>query len=93
MTTVYAKGAAWNETHYANPHFNELLVAARSETDDQKRAGMYAELQQLLHDDGGVIVIVFNNYVEANSKKLSHNTIAPKWEAEGLKIAERWWFA
>ena len=93
MTTVYAKGAAWNETHYANPHFNDLLVAARSEIDDKKRAGMYAELQQLLHDDGGVIVIVFNNYVEANSKKMAHNTIAPNWEADGLKIAERWWFA
>ena len=25
---------------------------------------MYAEMQQLLHDDGGVIVLVFNNYVE-----------------------------
>jgi len=93
MTLSYAKGAAWNETHYANPHFNDVLVAARSETDDKKRAGMYAELQQLLHDDGGVIVIVFNNYVEANSKKMAHNTIAPNWEADGLKIAERWWFA
>jgi len=93
FTTVYATGAAWNETHYANPKFQSLLLAARSETDDKKRAGMYAEMQQLLHDDGGVIVLVFNNYVEANSKKLAHNAIAPNWEADGLKIAERWWFA
>jgi peptide/nickel transport system substrate-binding protein len=93
FTTVYATGAAWNETHYANPKFQSLLLAARSETDDKKRAGMYAEMQQLLHDDGGVIVLVFNNYVEANSKKLAHAAIAPNWEADGLKIAERWWFA
>jgi len=93
FTTVYATGAAWNETHYANPKFQSLLLAARSETDDKKRAGMYAEMQQLLHDDGGVIVLVFNNYVEANSTKLAHNAIAPNWEADGLKIAERWWFA
>src|SRR5215469_16802801 len=93
FTTVYAKGAAWNETHYANPKFNDMLVAARSETDDKKRAQMYAEMQQLLHDDGGIIVLVFNNYVEANSKKLAHGTIAPNWEADGLKVAERWWFA
>ncbi|HYB10882.1 MAG TPA: ABC transporter substrate-binding protein [Alphaproteobacteria bacterium] len=93
FTVVYAKGAAWNETKWANPKFNELLVAARSETDDKKRASMYGEMQQLVHDDCGVIVLVFNNYVEANSKKLAHGTIAANWEADGLKIAERWWFA
>jgi peptide/nickel transport system substrate-binding protein len=93
FTVVYAKGAAWNETKWANPRFNDLLVAVRSETDDKKRAAMYAEMQQLVHDDGGVIVMVFNNYVEAHSKKLAHGKIASNWEVDGLKIAERWWFA
>jgi peptide/nickel transport system substrate-binding protein len=93
VTTVYAKGAAWNETHWDNARFNELLVAARGETDDKKRATMYAEIQQLIHDDGGVIVLVFYNYVEAATKKLAHGTIAPNYPADGLKIAERWWFA
>ena len=93
MTVVYAKGAAWNETKWANPKFNDILVQARSETDDKKRAGMYAELQQLVHDDGGVIVLVFNNYVEAGSKKLGHGPVAANWECDGLKVAERWWFA
>jgi peptide/nickel transport system substrate-binding protein len=93
VTTVYAKGAAWNETHWENARFNELLVAARGEIDDKKRGTMYAEMQQLIHDDGGVIVLVFNNYVEAATKKLAHGDIAPNWEADGLKIAERWWFA
>ncbi len=92
FTTTYAKGAAWNETHYADPRFNDLLVAARSETDEHKRAGMYQEMQQLVHDNGGVIVLVFNNYVEAGSSKLGHGKIAPNWECDGFKIAERWWF-
>ena len=93
MTVVYAKGATWNETHWDNPRFNELLVTARSELDDKKRMGMYAELQQLIHDDCGQIVIVFNNYVEACSKKLAHDQVAANWEVDGLKIAKRWWFA
>jgi peptide/nickel transport system substrate-binding protein len=93
FTVVYAKGAAWNETHWANPQFNELLVQARGETDDKKRAAMYTEMQQLVHDDGGLVLIVFNNYVDANSKKLAHGPIAANWEADGLRIAERWWFA
>lgn len=93
FTVVYAKGAAWNETKWANPRFNELLVQARGDTDDKKRAAMYAEMQQLVHDDGGVIVLVFNNYVDANSKKLAHGPIAANWEGDGLRIAERWWLA
>jgi peptide/nickel transport system substrate-binding protein len=92
FTVVYAKGAAWNETKWANPRFNDLLVIARAETDEKKRADMYAELQQLVHDDGGALVLVFNNYVDAHSKKLAHADIAPNWEVDGLRIAERWWF-
>jgi peptide/nickel transport system substrate-binding protein len=92
MTTTYAAGAAWNDTFWNHPRFNELLVAARGELDEAKRAAMYAEMQQLVHDDGGAIVLVFNNIVEAHSKELGHGEIAPNWEADGLKIAERWWF-
>jgi peptide/nickel transport system substrate-binding protein len=93
FSTAYAAGAAWNETAWENPRFNELLVAGRAETDDKKRAEMYAEMQQLVHGDGGVIVLVFNNFVDAHSKQLAHGEIAPNWEADGLKIGERWWFA
>ncbi len=38
FTLVYAKGASWNETKWSNPRFNELLIAARSETDNKQRA-------------------------------------------------------
>jgi peptide/nickel transport system substrate-binding protein len=93
LSVVYAKGAAWNETKWDNPHFNDILVQARSETDEKKRATLYAEAQQLIHDDCGQIVIVFNNYVEAASKKLAHGDIAANWECDGMKIAKRWWFA
>ncbi|HEV7251883.1 MAG TPA: peptide ABC transporter substrate-binding protein, partial [Mesorhizobium sp.] len=69
------------------------LVQARAETDEKKRADMYAEMQQLVHDDGGAIVLVFNNYVSAKSKKLGHDKVSPNWDNDGLKIAERWWVA
>ncbi|HRX35597.1 MAG TPA: ABC transporter substrate-binding protein [Aestuariivirga sp.] len=92
FTTAYAADAAWNDTFWKNPRFNELLVAARSETDEGKRAGMYAEMQQVLHDDGGLINLVFNSYVEAHVNTLGHGKVAVNWQLDGMKIAERWWF-
>lgn len=93
FTTAYAADAAWNDTFWKNPRFNELLVAARSETDSAKRGAMYAEMQQLLHDDGGLINIVFNSYVSAASTKVAHGPLLSNWEVDGFKIASRWWFA
>jgi len=93
FTTTYAAGADWNDTYWKNDRFNELLVQARGETDAAKRAAMYAEMQQINHDDNGNIVLVFNNYVSAASKRLAHGEVAPNWENDGLKIAERWWIA
>lgn len=92
MTTAYAADAAWNDTFWKNPRFNELLVAARSETDEAKRAAMYAEMQQLVHDDGGLINLVFNSYVEAHHSSLGHGKVAANWQLDGMRIAERWWY-
>jgi peptide/nickel transport system substrate-binding protein len=93
FATAYADDAAWNDAVWKHPKFNELLRAARSETDSAKRAAMYAEMQQIQHEDGGNIVIMFNNYVGAYSDKLAHGDIASNWDIDGMKIASRWWFA
>jgi len=93
FTAVYAADASWNETFWKNPRFNELLAAARAETDEPKRATMYAEMQQLVHDDGGLINLVFNSYVDAHVSTLAHGETAANWPLDGMKIAERWWFS
>jgi peptide/nickel transport system substrate-binding protein len=93
MTTAYAADATWNDTFWKHPRFNELLAAARAETDAGKRAGMYAEMQQILHDDGGVLVLMFNNYVEAHSKRVVHGELNSNYEHDGGQMYRRWWFA
>ncbi len=92
FTVAYAADAAWNDTFWKNPRFNELLLAARSETEDTKRAAMYAEMQQLVHDDGGLINLCFNSFVDAHSPNLGHGDLAANAAMDGFKIAERWWF-
>jgi peptide/nickel transport system substrate-binding protein len=93
MSISLAADAAWNDTNWKNPRFNELLLAARAETDEAKRATMYAEAQQLIHDDGGQTVLMFNNFVGALSTKIGHNTFNSDFDDDGGYMWERWWMA
>jgi peptide/nickel transport system substrate-binding protein len=93
LTYGYAADSNQNETSWKNPRFNELLVAGRSELDEKKRAEIYAEAQQLLHDDGGQIVVAFPQFVSAHTKKIAHGELIPGWDVDGMKIAQRWWTA
>ena len=93
FTYAYSADAASNDTFWKHPRFNELLVQARSETDDAKRAAMYAEMQQILHDDGGVTVIMFNNYVSAHWKEVAHGELHSNTDDDGARMFELWWFA
>jgi peptide/nickel transport system substrate-binding protein len=93
LTLAYTADSTQNETFWKNPRFNELLVAARSELDEKKRAEMYAECQQLVHDDGGLINLIFTTYVTAHSKKVAHDTLLSNYDMDGFRIAQRWWAA
>ena len=93
MTTAYEAGAAWNDTFWNHERFNVLLKEARAELDEKKRAEMYAEMQQILHDDGGIIVLMFNNFVGAHSKKVAHGDLNSNYDHDGGHVYRRWWFA
>ena len=97
-SSAYTRDNNWNDTAWrgteASKRFNEVVVQARSETDETKRQAQYFEAQQLLHDDGGAIVAMWANYISAHSKKLTHGEqVAANWQNDGNKLAERWWFA
>ena len=93
FSLVYAKGAEWNESHWDNARFNELLLTARAELDNALRAEMYAEMQGLVSSDGGTIIPVFVNYVDAANDKVAHAEVANNRFFDGWKIVERWWMA
>jgi peptide/nickel transport system substrate-binding protein len=53
---------------------------------------MYGEMQQLVRNDGGNIIPLFPNIVDAGSKKLGYEKIASNAELDGGRAAERMWF-
>ena len=93
FSTAYAAGADWNDTFWEHERFNKLLVQARAELDDAKRRSMYYEMQDLVSNEGGVVVPMFNNYVFAMSTKIAHGELQGNWDLDGALWMERWWFA
>ncbi len=94
FTLTYKDDAAWNESHWQNARFNKLLLQAKAELNEKRRADMYREMCQLSHDDGGTIIPIFVNFVGARNKKVQHGpSIASSWELDGGRGYHRWWFA
>lgn len=93
FTTAYAADAKYNDTFWKNDRFNELLLSARSEKDENKRRGTYVEMQRIVRDKGGVIVPMYISYFLGVSEKLSHGPTLKYADLDGYKLPERWWFA
>jgi peptide/nickel transport system substrate-binding protein len=94
LTTAYSAGAEWNDTFWDNSRFNELLVTARSELDEDKRRTMYHEMQAILNNDGGAIIPMFANYVFATGSDIvTGDQFSSHWEMDGERWMERWSFA
>jgi peptide/nickel transport system substrate-binding protein len=92
FTQGYSASSNWNESFWKNDRFNELLVSARAELDENKRRDMYREMQILVRDDGGSVVHLFANHISAYSQKVGvPEKVAGNWEFDGYKMIERWW--
>ncbi|MEQ9642304.1 MAG: ABC transporter substrate-binding protein [Alphaproteobacteria bacterium] len=94
LSLAYKDDAAWNESRWQNKRFNELLLAAKAELDEDKRTAMYREMQELARDDGGTIIPMFTNFVYARRKNVMHGeNLAASWQVDGARGCSRWWFA
>ncbi len=89
---TYAAGAKQNDTFWKHDRFNELLKEARSELDKKKRREKYVDMQSIVRDEGGAVIPMFANNVEAATTKLKLENPMGNWELDGLKLPERWWF-
>lgn len=93
FTLAYKDDAAWNESHWQNERFNELLLIAKAELDEKRRAEQYWEMCQLARDEGGTIIPMFTNFTYARSTKVAHGpSLAASWELDGGRGYHRWWF-
>ncbi len=93
FSQIYAADASWNDTYWKHERFNKLLLEARAELDTSKRRTLYVEMQQIVNNEGGVCLPLFQSDVMAYNDKLHvPEVVGNNWELDGAKSAERWWF-
>ncbi len=59
LDLAYHSEAPWNESHYSDARVDDLIEIARSSLDQAERTAAYKEIQQILLDDGPVVVPYF----------------------------------
>jgi peptide/nickel transport system substrate-binding protein len=91
LAVAYGPDAPWNESHFKNPRFTELLALARAETDEAKRKPMIWEMQAILHDDGATIVPAFRDWLDGHTKNVGGHTPHGGFDMNNGYISEQAW--
>ena len=91
LTQFFKSDAAWNESRWKNPKFDQLLVAARAEVDLAKRKQMYADMQTMIHQEAGIGIPLFLASIDGHSSKVKGLSPIPLGGLMGYSFAEHVW--
>lgn len=91
LTLFFKSDAPWNEAGWKSEQFDQLLVAARAETDQAKRARMYADMQVMIHNEGGIGIPMFVSSLDGHNAKLKGLQPIPIGGMMGTSFAEHVW--
>ena len=69
-STGYISTADWNDTRFKNEAFDKMVIAARAELDEAKRRSMYRQIAETMRDEGGLIVPMFNDFIDGISESV-----------------------
>jgi peptide/nickel transport system substrate-binding protein len=91
LSIAYKSDAKWNDAFWKRQDFDKLLVEARAELDQGKRKQMYGEMQKMIHEDGGVIVPMFIDFLEAGAVKVKGMGPHPMFDFMAQRLGEKVW--
>ena len=64
FSTGYISSADWNDTRFFNEKFDQVVLAARAELDQDRRKALYRDASEIIRDEGGLIVPFFNQDID-----------------------------
>lgn len=91
FSLFYKSDAPWNESGWQNPQFDQLLLAARGEGNEQVRKQMYGDMQTLIAEQCGVSIPVFLNIIDGYDKRIKGFYPIPTGGFMGYSFAEHVW--
>jgi len=91
LSLFFKSDAPQNESGWKNDKFDQLLLAARAETDEARRAQMYADLQTMVHEDSGIAIPYFTSSLDGHNRKLRGLSPIPLGGLMGFSFAEHVW--
>lgn len=77
LSQLYMCDSSGTEGKWCNPDFDALIMEARATLDPDARRELLAQAQQLLSEDGPVIVPYFRSYISGASPRLQGFTPHP----------------
>jgi len=90
-SVAYKSDADWNDTRWKRDNFDKLLLEARAELDQTRRKEIFTEMGTMLRDEGGLILPMFNDFVDASSSNVEGQLVDPSQPMSNGLIACRSW--
>ncbi len=90
-STAYLSTAEWNDTQWKRPEFDAMLIEAKAELDPAKRKELYSKMARMLRDEGGLILPMFNDFIDAISDKIKGYEDDPNGELMDHFAMQRCW--
>jgi peptide/nickel transport system substrate-binding protein len=78
LSLVYHSTGVWNESGIQSAELDALIEAGRAEADPSRRAEIYAQVQQIIQEEGGTLVPYFRPLFYARSAKVQGLNYLPQ---------------
>ena len=87
LALAYRTGVPWNESHYSNKQFDELLSKAEGTLDVDARREILGELEEIMLEDGPIAQPLWRSVYAAYDKRVRGFQIHPTLYIFGERLA------
>jgi peptide/nickel transport system substrate-binding protein len=77
LSLAYRTNAAWNESNWSNPEFDQLLTEAEGILDPKKRSLVMAKIEAIMQDDGPIVQPFWRIFSTVMDKKVKGFDLHP----------------
>jgi peptide/nickel transport system substrate-binding protein len=90
-SVAYQSDAVWNDTRWKRPEFDKMLLEARAELDQTRRKEIYTSMALMMREEGGLILPMFNDFIDASTSKLEGVLTDPAGSMGNALMMNRTW--